>query len=206
MLRTFFLSSLFAGSAFTCLHAQTPGTTEWSNVPFTEQGNIPMSVLTSPCVDGVSYAFATMALGKNEYVGYIFPKNGQAMSTPVDLPDEKGRTSFSGFGMLGNTPCVVYNTWDKKSGDVTLFAQGYTSSSFAPIGQAVKLGAIPLSKSYQGSALNIRTTPSPDGSKMLFLFDDLQMGGIKLALCWVVDSELNLLWSGQYRIPMQSHG
>ena len=206
MLRTFFLSSLFAGSAFTCLHAQTPGTTEWSNVPFTEKGTIPMSVLTSPCVDGVSYAFATMALGKNEYVGYIFPKNGQAMSTPVDLPDEKGRTSFSGFGMLGNTPCVVYNTWDKKSGDVTLFAQAYSPTNFAPVGQAVKLGDIPLSKSYQGSALNIRTTPSPDGSKMLFLFDDLQMGGIKLALCWVVDSELNLLWSGQYRIPMQSHG
>ncbi|MEO7080604.1 MAG: hypothetical protein ABIY71_03715 [Flavobacteriales bacterium] len=206
MLRTLILSSLLAGSALSCLHAQAPGKTEWSNVPFNENGRIPTSVRTAYCAEGGTYALAEMVSGKNEYVGYIFPKNGPAVSRVVELPDQKAHISFSAFCLMGNTPCVVYNTWEKETGLVTLFAQAYTAADFTPEGAPVKLGEIPLSRSYQGSAIDVRTTPSPDGSKMLFLFDDIQQGGIKYALCWVTDRDLNPLWSGQYQIPVQSRG
>lgn len=41
---------------------------------------------------------------------------------------------------------------------------------------------------------------------MLFLCEDIAQSGVKLALCWVLDRDLEPVWSGQFRIPKLAYG
>ncbi|MEO7080872.1 MAG: hypothetical protein ABIY71_05060, partial [Flavobacteriales bacterium] len=206
MLRTLsVVTGLLAASAFSCLRAQTPLAPQWSNVPFTDRGKVPEDIRAF-CVDGVTYAFADVVEYKDEYVGYIFPKDGPVVRREVELPKQSGQRIYSAFCVVGNTPSVVYTNRDKKTAVVSLFLQAFHSDSFEPDGPPMKLGDLPLTKAYDGSAIRISTLPSPDRSKMLFLCEDLEQGGVKLALCWVLDRDLNPVWNGQYRIPKLAYG
>ncbi|MEZ4806563.1 MAG: hypothetical protein R2815_03715 [Flavobacteriales bacterium] len=197
--------ALFVGFMTTATFGQI-GTPQWSNVPF--KGEEVFGVQGPYCSNGTSYAFGRTHPVKFQYAGYVFPKEGEgsALERPIDLPVQKNHDTFNSFCVLGGRPCVVYDTWDKKTGVVTVMAQRYTEQ-FLPDGTPVQLGKIPLdAKSYGGGRIRIQAYQSPDNSKTLFLFDDIQMGGIKLAMCWVVDNELELVWGGAYRIPVASYG
>lgn|GEM_PF-5103107 len=206
MLRNILLASLTALSAYTGLRAQTFGAPEWSNVPFTDKGKVPWAVYGPYCAGGASFALASMVAMQEDYVGYIWPQGGPVVRKTVEFPHQKGHFSFSGFCVIGGKPCVLYSLWDKKTDEVSVFLQAYSASSFDPDGTPMKICALPFAKSYDGSMVIFTILPSPDGSKMLFLYDNIQQGGFKLALCWAIDSEMSPLWSGQYRIPMQAYG
>ena len=206
MLRTLsIVAGLLAASAFSCLRAQTLSAPQWANVPFTERGKVPEDIRAF-CVEGVTYAFADVVAYKDEYVGYIFPKDEPVVRREVELPKQSGQNIYSAFCVVGNTPCVVYTNRDKKTAEVSLFLQAFNSSSFAPEGAPMKLGDLPLTKAYDGSTIRVSALPSPDRSKMLFLCEDIAQGGVKLAMCWVLDKDLNPVWSSQYRIPKLAYG
>jgi hypothetical protein len=198
--------ALLVGLTTTAATRAQVGAPQWSNVPF----KVPeTNQLFGPfCSNGTSYAFGNAHPAKYEYAGYVFPKEGEgpAVVRPVTLPEQKNHDTFNSFCLVGGRPCVVFNAWDKETGVVTIMAQRYTEE-FLPEGTAVELGKIPLeAKTYGGARLRIKDYASPDKSKTLFLFDDVQTGGIKQAMCWVVDSELELLWSGAYRLPVAANG
>lgn len=102
---------------------------------------------------------------------------------------------------------MAFLIWDKSTGIVDLVHQLYNSESRTYEGPRVKLGTIPLDpKSYKGNDLRLQKYASPDGSKVLLYFDGIQSQGIKLAMCWVVDTEGEPIWSGYYRLPVQALG
>ncbi|MEO8734809.1 MAG: hypothetical protein ABI373_10805, partial [Flavobacteriales bacterium] len=114
MLRTIILVSLSAISALTCIQGQALSTPEWSNVPFTDNGKTPWAVYGPYCSDGTSFSLTSIVVGKEQYVGYIYPQSGGVVSKPVVFPTQRGHFSFSGFCLVGGKPCVLYSLWDKK--------------------------------------------------------------------------------------------
>ncbi|MBS1583909.1 MAG: hypothetical protein JST66_17055 [Bacteroidetes bacterium] len=170
-----------------------------------------MSIHGPECAsDGRAFTVVSTTLAMGNWIGYVFPPKdeGPAVATPLVLPKEqKNHNNLNAFFVSGGSPWIIYDDWDKATGEVHLFAQRYTTSSFTPDEGPIPLGVIPLdARSYDGAHLHIEVIPSPDRTKMLFLFDDIQSGGIKLAMCWVTDTDLNVLWKGAYRIPVQAMG
>ncbi len=183
------------------------GKPEWTNVPFRKKDK-PENLYGPKCANGNSFALADMHLIKPDLIAYVIPDQGKARAIPLTPPwgEGKGSGRFSNFNVVGGRPCIVYTTWEKKTGVVTVMVQPYTTE-WAVDGAPVTIGTIPLDpKSYQGWSIHVTVQASPDQEKVLFLFDDLQSGGVKLALCWVLDNELNPLWKGGYRIPVQATG
>lgn len=132
--------------------------------------------------------------------------DGQVETRVAALPHTKKHDAFNAFALIGGRPCVVYNEWDKKTGVLTLSLQPY-SPALEPEGAPVALGTIPLNpKTYYGTPIWLSTARSADRSKTLFYFDEIQQGNIKLGMYWVVDENLELLWSGAYRIPVVALG
>lgn len=206
MFRSFF--SLLAGLCLLNAAQAQPGALQWSRTPLAPKGFDRMKgPFCAP--NGRAYTLSSKWNSKDGYIGYVFPEEGKApgFSKPVPIPpDVKGRDNLNAFFMLGERPCAVYDRWDEGTGRVTLYAQAFTPD-LDPDGAAVQVGVIPLdAKSYQGSHLNVSPIESPDRSKVLLLFDDIQSGGIKLAMCWVFNAALEPLWQGAYRLPVQSYG
>jgi hypothetical protein len=122
---------------------------------------------------------------------------------PLSLVDNV-HIPLNAVAMIGGKPCVLYDRWDKGTGVVSLVLQRYSLPLLEEEGPEVNIGEIPLSPSYDGGRLHFKVRHSPDGEKTLLFFDNIKQGGIMLALCWVVDNDLNILWNGVYRIPAQS--
>lgn len=102
---------------------------------------------------------------------------------------------------------LLIQSWEKKTGRVTIQMQHLESTGLQPEGPLLDVGVVPLDpKSYGGDALNIRFIESNDRSKHLVYFDGIQFGGIKLAMCWVLDEHDEPVWHGGYRIPVQALG
>lgn len=102
---------------------------------------------------------------------------------------------------------LLIQSWDKATGEVTIFIQPYEADGLRPSGPLTKVGVVPLDRgSYNGRPLGLWYFDSPDGSKNLVYFDGIQSGGIKLAMCWVIDDEGESVWHAAYRIPVQAYG
>jgi hypothetical protein len=147
--------------------------------------------------------------GKPLAIAYAYPLSNQA--TPIarfiDRPAIEGEVNNGPFFWFNEHPRGIFQSWKKESGTLSLFVQEYEAGSLSPIGSLHEIGEIPLDpKSYNGSPLNVRTFVSPDSSKLLFYFDEIQSQGIKMAMCWVVDKEIRPVWSGMYKIPVQAYG
>lgn len=187
-------------------NAQTIGKAEWSNMPFNSAtpSSDPLSVTWECSSDGTAYALASLGPKKPKFVGYVFPpkEQGAAFTVPVSLPGREMHYNLNRFTIVGERPCLVYDIWEKSSGKVTFFAQRFTTA-FEPDGPAVELGQIALDpKTYSGFPLKLEAIHSADRSKVLFLFTDIKLQGVKLAFCWVMDAELELIWRGAYRLPV----
>lgn len=200
-------SSIFlaASLAFTGASAQQPGP------PVIADGNAPKIV----------YSYSLDVACANDIIFMLYPPNwpseitlssfapdGKLITRSINLPvSAKNHYQVNAFTAIGNNPCVVYDEWDKKTGIVSIFAQRYAPNDLAEVGKPVALGTIPLDeKTYRGDQLMMSTRQSPDGKNTLLIFDKIQQGGIKLAMCWVLDNNLNTVWSGAYKIPVQAYG
>lgn len=144
---------------------------------------------------GIQYSIPLDGSGKVERK--LFPQHakleGEVGSTYFDWDDSSYRS--------------VLQIWDKETGHVDLRLQTFNRADAQPVSASVPVGMIPLDrKSYKGSALSIKAFPSPDSSKTLLYFDEIQSQGIKLAMCWVVDREGDPIWNGAYRLPVQALG
>jgi hypothetical protein len=135
-----------------------------------------------------------------------FPPTGEVHQRHLPLAVvDKVHIPLNAVAMVGGKPCVLYDRWDRGTGAVSLVLQRYTLPLLEEEGPEVVIGEISLSpESYHGSRLHFEVRHSPDGEKTLLFFDKIKQGGIKLALCWVVDNDLNILWNGVYRIPVQA--
>lgn len=200
------LAFLALACASLTMHAQV-GPPEWTNVPFKGKKKPYYKYWGPQCSNGNSFVLANMNLQVQDLIGYVIPEQGKASAVPVNLPLTDGMlTRLSNFHVIGGRPCLVFSEWDNATGTMTLLIQPYTTAWVAD-GEPVRIGTIPLDpKSYHGWAINVTVESSPDGEKNLVLFDDLQSNGIKLAMCWVLDDELNPIWHGGYRIPVQATG
>ncbi len=182
------------------------GKPAWTNVPFKGKKK-PLNYWGPQCANGNSFVLTDMNQYVAELVGYTIPEEGKAISVPVTMQGPTGAsTIFSNFHVVGGRPCIVITVWDDAAQTLTAKVQPFTTEWVAD-GDPVTLGTIPVDpKSYHGGRANITVTTSRDDEKVLFLFDDIQSNGIKLALCWVLDNELNPIWQGGYRIPVQAKG
>jgi hypothetical protein len=147
--------------------------------------------------------------GKPLAVAYAYPltDQGPPIAKLIDRPNIEGEVENGPFFFFNDHPWGIFQSWKKESGSLSLFAQKFGATSLAPEGDPIGIGEVPLDpKSYKGTPLYVRTLVSPDSSKLLFYFDEIQSQGIKLAMCWVVDEEIRPIWSGMYKIPVQAYG
>jgi len=102
---------------------------------------------------------------------------------------------------------LLIQSWNKGTGEVAIFVQPLEQDDLRPSGTLTKVGVVPLDpRSYKGDPLGLRFVASPERSKNLVYFDGIQSGGIKLAMCWVLDDEDGPIWDAAYRIPVQAFG
>jgi hypothetical protein len=133
--------------------------------------------------------------------------SGQVEEVPVrptPVPDKlSGQYVHDPLG----APMHVIQSWDKKSGRVTIYMQRLAPKDLSAAGPLMEVGVIPLDpKTYEGRTLGISTLISADSTKRALYFDGIQSGGVKLALCWVFDENDEPVWKGGYRIPVQAVG
>lgn len=195
---------LLAMLAPACASAQGPGKPVLSGVPIRSSSVALYPDYEYACGQG------TIAAGWVEKSGVInlmaFSPAGEVhqRSLPLSVVN-KVHVPLNTVAMIGGKPCVLYDRWDKETGAVSLAMQRYSLPLLEEEGPEVAIGEIPLSpKSYRGWRLHFEVRHSPDGKKTLLFYDKIEQGGIKLAMCWVLDNDLNILWNGVYRIPVQA--
>lgn len=183
------------------LSAQTPQPPQWSGALEGYQASTYVQDLA--CSGGRVYGVQSFSVRTHLY---SLSPDGKAESKELALPHQRKHSAFSAFTLIGGKPCVVYNTWDKKTGVLQLSLQAY-SPELEPEGAPVAMGSIPLNhKTYDGSAIWLRAERSADGTKTVIYFDEIQQGEIKIGMYWVVGEDRDLLWSGAYRIPVAAVG
>ncbi len=180
--------------------AQVPSAPVWSGH---EVETVYLAPTFRTCHEGNIYSLET---SEKEHTFSVFQPAGTLVKKTLPRKGPKNHVDINAMTIVGGQPCIVFDEWDVKTGELNVFVQRYTTELEID-GAAVPLGKIPLDpKSYAGWQLVFDVMRSPDGSKNLFLFDRLQSGGIKLAMCWVTDDDLDILWKGIYRIPVQAVG
>lgn len=191
-----FSLSLFV---FTAASAQKP------NAPVRSATVAVGDLSYAACGEGI---VATVWAKRNDFKLMTLASSGERHERKLDLAMTGAlHYPLNGVAVINGKPCVFHDRWDKKTGVVSLFAQRYAMPGLEPEGPEVAIGEIPLDpKSYQGMPLSIGIKHSPDGKKTLLMFDKIQQGGIKLALCWVLDNDLNVSWGGGYRLPVSAEG
>jgi len=178
---------------------------EWSDVPWNEKNKRPSRTWGPYCHGNNAFMLGEMTYYKTDLIGYAWPEGERASARPVSIPAQKNHANMNGFTAFAGGPVVVYDEWDRKTGEVMLYAQRY-DVTFAPDGPPVQLGTIPLDpKAYGGGELVVTLEKSDDGSKLLVVFDKIQMNNIKLAIIWVLDQDMELAWKGAYRLPVQAY-
>jgi hypothetical protein len=146
--------------------------------------------------------------GTLQYVMHMYDwqsrTHDEVLLTAPDLPGEEilGLPTVE----FGGSVWALVQAWDKKTGAVDLYAQAYDRKLVAQ-DAPIKIGTVNLEpKGYWGQPLGVEALVSPDGSKLVFYFDGIQAGNIKLAMCWAMDRDMEPIWDGAYRLPVQSLG
>lgn len=161
-------------------------------------------------VHAFDYHEGTIVLARGVKQGEImvasFAENGETHERAVGLAGKgKSRCPLNAVAILGGKACVFYDEWDKRTGLLSLFVQQYRLPNLEADGAPVRYGEIPLdAKGFHGARVAMEMRHSPNREKTLLILDKIQQGGIKLALCWVFDNNMDLEWSGGYRLPVQA--
>lgn len=199
------LIAVLAICAATATSAQRPKSPVRTGVLITPKfASYPYDGREYGCGDGI--VAAVWNTKKDDFKLMTVGPKGEKQVRDLPLAVERNvHRPVNAVAVIGGKPCVFYDRWDKKTGVVSLFAQRYAMPSLESDGPELSLGDMPLDpKSYDGSRLTFDIKKSPDGKQTLLMFDRIQAGGIKLALCWVLDNELNIAWKGGYQLPVQA--
>lgn len=209
-MKTLFIGVFAASILLPCATiAQQPGTARELNIVPTEKK---LDFGWPSVYMGKARVFGTpRSTGEGStVVEYTIPLDGSGQVEKRLLPQPskfEGEIGSTSFNADDNSYRSVLHIWDKQTGRVDLRLQEFSRADAKPMGAFIPIGTVPLDpKSYKGSPLTFKRFFSPDSSKALLYFDDIQSGGIKLAMCWVVDKDGEPLWNGAYRIPVQALG
>jgi hypothetical protein len=121
--------------------------------------------------------------------------------------DWKENTYFDKFIELNDRFYVIYEVYDRKTGQVDVLAQEYELPGLISKGTPILAGSIsfdPKSITYMG-ALDAQFKQSPDGEHVAFYFDRLRSSeNEQLVLIFMMDGDLNPLWKQGYKIAFES--
>lgn len=165
-------------------------------------------VLYGPTTDAIYVDGKVIyGIGKQRYGQVVtWPDGGSPQVTQLIQPGTDAPSGFNALTLINNRICAVYDGYDRETGKLTLILCEY-NSDMQPIGEPLALGHIPLDpKSYMNGTISLAVAHSRNKEYTLLYFDRIQSGGIKLGFYWVVDNDLQLVWSGGYQLPVQSSG
>ncbi len=152
---------------------------------------------------------AVKGKGPETGIHFSIPLDGGAI-TEQRWTDREGLEGEVGAVTIEEGEAVswmVLLLWDRRTGVVDLVHQHYDQDTRQYQGPREKFGEIALDpKSYEGSRIVLWHRISPDSSKVLLYYDQIQHQGVKQAMCWVLDMEGELLWKGNYQLPVQARG
>lgn len=165
------------------------------------------------CTGERSYAFECAREGLNpiyRYFGYAYDLEAGTVlaARNLGLPEEKNARPIEGFFLAGDRPAYLQRHWDGKTGVVTLDVQVLDPATLLPEGTPVRIGTATLDRdSYKGySMLGVDVHHSPDRSRTVFCFDQVQDKGMQVVMCWVTSATLEPVWQGIYKISVQATG
>jgi hypothetical protein len=173
-------------------------------------------IITSPfstpyygpfCSGDRAYAVVRLKMTSTERsdVGIIYPLDGSGppIVKPVNLPHVKNHNTCNAVFVFQGQPCIIHDTWNKETGEITLHLQRYSPATFEEVGDPQLIGNVTLTPNGALPAdLNLLVRYSPNGRKALLYFDDLQVNSFKVAMCWVLGEDFAVEWNGSYKLPL----